>query len=744
MSSPARRLLDFYDLLDGLVESRLDAIQLRRLEHYVADDPELRRRYVLFIEWHALAERYQGWVRDQEGSPSQQTPHAGAPARMRLHRTLGWFQGRSLGWTITMLAAASLVGMLLLSRSRVDSPKTPRIEAAAAPAVAASFATLSRTADCTWHDCTLPTQPGSRLGAGWLRLETGVAELTFDVGATVILQAPSEFALEGRMQSALRSGRLTCRVGPEAHGFRVATPSAEIVDLGTEFGVLASEGFSEVHVFRGAVEVRPRGSAHGPVPVELLRTGQAKRLEAKGAGLAASQDRLEGPFGLALTRDGRLLIASRFTDALLNCSLDAGNPLSALVPPRHGDLNAPMFLALGPDELLYVSSAGNHSILRYTLDGEFLGAFVGPRVGALAAPTGLAFGSDGHLYAASVGKRTVFRFDGATGAPLGMLFDPGEGGIEAPMGMAFDRQGRLFVADPMGHAVFAFAPDGTLLQRWTAPEIRFPFGLVLDDRQRIVVSCRDSDRLVRIDPAAPLGQQIELFDGPQTPHGVLFTPAGELLVTSDSLNSVLRYDGHSIEYIDTLVNGWRDVPVDELAFIRSLPPRVVADTGEDRHRQPLSAGAHDPAWWIHDCPDPRFMTWGPAVATEAPTGWPEPNGARWISIAPLRDGDRAAQGDYVFATAFDTSQPRGILEGELLTTSPIVEVRVNRVGTSAHVELPDARHLRDKSAGRLRIETELKPTGNLVEFVLRHDGQGPVGMALRWGLNPTEGPEAAP
>jgi hypothetical protein len=70
-------------------------------------------------------------------------------------------------------------------------------------------------------------------------------------------------------------------VPPHARGFKLMTPDADVVDLGTEFGLKVSEaGASEVHVFDGEVEVYPGG---GSAKLNLTTGGVWDALNGAGA-----------------------------------------------------------------------------------------------------------------------------------------------------------------------------------------------------------------------------------------------------------------------------------------------------------------------------------------------------------------------------------------------------------------------------------------------------------------------------
>jgi hypothetical protein len=113
------------------------------------------------------------------------------------------------------------------------------------------------TADAKWDDNLQPREFLMRLREGdELSLLSGLAQLEFYSGARIILQGPATFVPTGPAGGKLESGRLTGKV--EGGKFQLTTPSARVVDLGTEFGVtVGPSSDTDVCVFVGEVEVHP-------------------------------------------------------------------------------------------------------------------------------------------------------------------------------------------------------------------------------------------------------------------------------------------------------------------------------------------------------------------------------------------------------------------------------------------------------------------------------------------------------
>jgi hypothetical protein len=112
-----------------------------------------------------------------------------------------------------------------------------------------------------------------------LALKSGLLEITYDTGASVILQGPVTYEVESSSGGYLSIGKLTAKLEKksEVSGqrsdsvnqkspdlcplnselFAIRTPTAIVTDLGTEFGVeVDRRGVTRSHVFRGSVEVR--------------------------------------------------------------------------------------------------------------------------------------------------------------------------------------------------------------------------------------------------------------------------------------------------------------------------------------------------------------------------------------------------------------------------------------------------------------------------------------------------------
>ena len=141
-------------------------------------------------------------------------------------------------------------------RPRPPPYRTDRWNDPAGESRAGGVAILTRAVDVVWEEGGPAPVIGSTLSQVALRIRSGVLQLEFYGGATVVAEGPAEIELKAIDRIACRSGKLRVQVPPSARGFRVESPAFDLVDLGTEFGMRVVPGQkSEVHVFNGKVEL---------------------------------------------------------------------------------------------------------------------------------------------------------------------------------------------------------------------------------------------------------------------------------------------------------------------------------------------------------------------------------------------------------------------------------------------------------------------------------------------------------
>lgn len=143
------------------------------------------------------------------------------------------------------------------------------------PAKGPTVARITRSHNCAWvWPAFEEGEQVYELAAGELiELERGLAEVRFENGAVVLLSGPCEFRMESERGGRLSRGKLSAR--HTGGGLVIATPSATVTDLGTEFAVrVPRDGSTEVHVFSGAVEVAEGLSVHRLGEGEAIKVDQ--------------------------------------------------------------------------------------------------------------------------------------------------------------------------------------------------------------------------------------------------------------------------------------------------------------------------------------------------------------------------------------------------------------------------------------------------------------------------------------
>lgn len=140
-------------------------------------------------------------------------------------------------------------------------------------------AKITATRNCQWNGPSGDLGYGETLFAGQqLDLVAGLVEVTFIDGAQVVLEGPAKFDVKATDLAELHAGRIAAVVPERARGFEVATNGLNVVDWGTEFGMLAEGDEAEVHVFRGMVMAHVLDAAGQQITEVELNTQQAARI----------------------------------------------------------------------------------------------------------------------------------------------------------------------------------------------------------------------------------------------------------------------------------------------------------------------------------------------------------------------------------------------------------------------------------------------------------------------------------
>ncbi len=277
------------------------------------------------------------------------------------------------------------------------------------------------------------------------------------------------------------------------------------------------------------------------------------------------------PIPARQARAGELLVASRFTDAVLR--FDATGQMVGTAASG-GGLDNPVGITYGADGMLYVASAPTGQVLRYDpASGVFLGVFASG--GGLSGVRHLNFGPDGDLYVASADTNQILRFDGVSGVFKSVFAT--SAAMNGPTGFTFGPDGNLYVGSVLNNRVLRFdGRTGAFLGIFATTKLSGPHDLAFGPDGRLWVSNAFSpvNKVVRFDASSGALVDVPVTDAALvTPLGLCFDVDGSLLVANQGGDEVRRYGGATGHLLGVAVPpgaGGLDGPM-FLALARTTP-----------------------------------------------------------------------------------------------------------------------------------------------------------------------------
>jgi streptogramin lyase len=213
-------------------------------------------------------------------------------------------------------------------------------------------------------------------------------------------------------------------------------------------------------------------------------------------------------------------------------------------------------VAVAPNDEVYLFSRCEHPIIVYDRDGRFVKSW---GEGQFKRPHGITIGPDGMVYCADDLDHTVRKYtpDGELLMTLGVSGQPSDTGYDGrtvpsithggppfnrPTNVGLAANGDLYISDGYGNCrVHHFAAAGQLLNSWGEPgtgpgQFHLPHGIWVHGDGRVFVADRENERLQIFSPA---GEFLEQWTDLQRPTQLFIDPEGLVYVSE-----LVRRPGH--------------------------------------------------------------------------------------------------------------------------------------------------------------------------------------------------------
>lgn len=212
---------------------------------------------------------------------------------------------------------------------------------------------------------------------------------------------------------------------------------------------------------------------------------------------------------------------------------------------------------------VFVSSRNTHSVKRYDLDGNFLGDFVAANSGGLSFPQEVVWHPDGFLLVTGRGNTAIKKYDGATGAYLGN-FTSGYV-LDNPTKTTIWEDSLLYVSQwgAVQNKVVRFnLKTGVFVDEFTSAGVPNGCGHAWDAAGNLLVAQYGDGANGKVYRFNPNGVLTDIFIPTtilQGPVNLWFDHENNLLVADWTLGDVLKFNGETGAFLNTVVIGLANV-----------------------------------------------------------------------------------------------------------------------------------------------------------------------------------------
>jgi hypothetical protein len=256
------------------------------------------------------------------------------------------------------------------------------------------------------------------------------------------------------VQSASLQNFVAFVFGPDGHLYGTAQDAGSAIDrYDGATGELLDRFVQSGHVHG----VRSPLFRDGFLYVGSEYTDEVLRFDANGdfydVFVTAGAGGIDGPHGMAFGPDANgdtipeLYVSGRNSHNVVRYDGATGAPLGSYITSGAGGLGLPEGLTFDPQQqfVFVASSSGTGAVRKYdALTGDYLGVGAGSPA---SSPKDVKFGPDGLMYVASAGNDRILRFT-ATGDYVDDFAPAGLAGIDDPNHIKFGPDGDLYVSGP--------------------------------------------------------------------------------------------------------------------------------------------------------------------------------------------------------------------------------------------------------------------------------------------------------